>query len=301
MNSEELKQQLRGRDRVCRAISEDGNFRIATIKNTVAARTAQEKHKLNHISAFLLARTLAASSMLAAFLKGEERIIIELDGNGPVEKVFAEAIQVGEVRGFAQLSQKQGNLVIEDISQAIGIGLLKVSRLLYDKPQPVQGIVNLQKGDVASDLAFYFNQSEQMPSTVILDVSIDDTGIINESGGMILQAMPGATPEQLKQAYEHLTNIPPVTELLKNESTPEGILNHLPFPCKVLSQSPVDFFCRCSKENFLSKLMTLGIEEIKGMQEDGSNELVCRYCNEKYYIGENDFTSMIEAMHAKRN
>ena len=107
MTAEELKEFLKKRDRIISVLAKDGKFRASIIKNTFSAQTAQQKHNLRGVPSYLLARQLAAASMMAIFLKGEERVILEADGSGPIQKVFAEASQVGEVRGFVAYDPKQ--------------------------------------------------------------------------------------------------------------------------------------------------------------------------------------------------
>jgi molecular chaperone Hsp33 len=107
MDLEQIKTHFRKRDRVISVLSEDGFFRVAIINNTQAAITAQQKHKLASAPAELLSKQLAAASLIAVFLKGEERVILETMGDGPISKVYTEAIQVGESRGFVSLESNQ--------------------------------------------------------------------------------------------------------------------------------------------------------------------------------------------------
>lgn len=302
MKTEELKKKFRERDRVYRVLSKNGHFRAVAIKNTEAAKTAQSNHNLDYISAFLLARTLSASSLLAAFLKGEERMIVEIEGNGPIGHIFAEALQVGEIRGYASIRDYDGLNNIQNISDALGIGLLKITRMLYHKNEPIQGIVPLQNGDVATDLAFYLTQSEQIPSAVVLDVDIDDNGKITQSGGLIIQAMPGATDDQIQKVYDSVSQLKSIVKYFEEGKSAEDLLrDFLPFDFDVVSSSPIDFFCRCSKEKFMDKLVTLNMREIQEMKNEGHDELVCQYCNNKYYLEDEDFDKLLEDIQAAKN
>lgn len=302
MNNEELTLLYKLRDRSVRVLSKDGHFRAVCVKNSTSTRLAQVNHHLPHYQAALLGRTLTSASLLSSFLKGEERIIIEMEGNGPVSKVFSEALQVGEVRGYVNYKNDFNYDNINSISDLLGIGIMKVSKIMYNKREPIVGIVPLNKGDVTSDIAEYFTSSEQIPSIVILDVSFDDSGIIKHSGGLIVQAMPGYTNESLNEIYHKLMKIEKLTEYFENNMTPlEAMKNILPFEFDLISSSQVDFFCRCSKETFIEKLMTLNLKDIEEMSINMENELVCQYCNNHYYLDENDFKKMIVEMRAKRN
>ncbi len=299
---EELKRQLKTRDRAVRCISENGNFRIAAVKNTQTARTAQERHGLPVVGAFLLARQLTSASLIAAFLKGEERIITEATGNGAIQKVYAEAMHIGEVRGHVNFNPDMDEAVITHVSDALADGNYKVSRILYDKKEPVTGIVPLQKGDIATDLAAYFASSEQIPSAVVLDADFDENEKIKSSGGILVQAMPGASDEEIEEVYDSLTKAENLREYFEKDYTPVDILKEvLPFDFKVLTSSQIDFLCRCSKEGFIDKLKTLKLEDIEEMRALNQNELICHYCNAHYHLNPEDFEMLEEELQAKEN
>ncbi|MDX9789710.1 MAG: Hsp33 family molecular chaperone HslO [Candidatus Kapaibacterium sp.] len=302
MNKDEIKRNIRLRDRAVRVLSKNGAFRAVCVKNTLAAQTAQKNHELNSISAALLARALAAASLSAALLKGEERIAIDIDGDGQISKVFAEAMQIGEVRGFIEYRNDIKEINFTGIEDLIGNGNLKVSRILYNKPEPIQGIVPLQKGDIATDLSYYYMQSEQIPSALVLDCSINNEGIIEQSGGILIQAMPGYNDLELLEVHDSLRNMKALSEYLKDDLNPlECLKEILPFEFNVLNSTQIDFFCRCSKDNFTSKLITLGKQEIEAMKIDGHNELVCRYCNKHYTLLDEDFDKLIYDLTAISN
>jgi molecular chaperone Hsp33 len=303
MTAEELKEFLKKRDRIISVLAKDGKFRASIIKNTFSAQTAQQKHNLRGVPSYLLARQLAAASMMAIFLKGEERVILEADGSGPIQKVFAEASQVGEVRGFVDYDSKQlADFDAEKISDFFGDGFYKVTKVLYSKNEPVQGIVKLQEGDISSDLTFYHFQSEQIPTLVILDTNVDEAGRILYSSGLMVQAMPGVTDNEILSLYKSVSQVHSLNALLTLQDNLEIILSEiLPFEFNVIKNDIVDFYCRCSMDSFKKKLLTLGLPEIRKMKDENHNELVCQYCNAHYYLESKDFIELEETLVAKQN
>lgn len=301
---EELKRAYRRRDQIVRFITENHHFRVSVVKNTRTAQIAQQRHGLGPLPAVMLAKALAASSLLASFLKGEERVVVEFMGNGPIRKVLAEALKVGEVRGYvgnplATLDFQQEKVHIGD---ALGVGVLRVSKILYNRVEPVTGIVELRSGDISSDVAYYLWRSEQIPSVVLLDVSIDDRGIIEQSGGILIQTLPGAQEEEIQKIEKQLRMFRSLTTLFVQGYMPPEIAQVIvPFPLQKVDSTPIDFFCRCSKERFKAALLMLGQEELKGMLEDGHRELVCKYCGERYELTEEELRSMIAQLDAKKN
>ncbi|GDX63466.1 MAG: Hsp33 family molecular chaperone HslO [Ignavibacteria bacterium] len=291
----DLKKTYQHRDRVVRAMSGNGMFRIAVAKTTDTTEQARIKHDLDPLLSYLLGKTLTSSILLSSFLKGEERVIVQAEGTGRVKLIFAEAMQVGEVRGFVVIDESQS--MPASLSDALSTGFLKVSKILYEKQEPVTGIVELVRGDIASDLSYYFEQSEQIVTAVNLGVTINDDGEIVHSGGIIVQAMPGAELPAIVEVQRSLEEMPPIEELLDSGYSPEEILRQaMPFPIEVVNNTPVDFFCRCSLERFMSKLLTLGKKELMSMQAEGQRELVCQYCSSSYELTDEHFSKLINSL-----
>jgi len=302
-NVEQLKKNLKLRDRAVKAISKDGFFRVVAIKNTKAVRDAQIQHNLEYIPAFFLARTMSAASMYAALMKGEERVNIELTGDGEISNVFAEAIHVGEIRGYVSFNEDAPQRKIKNVADILGEGKLTVTRILQGQNEPLTSIIPLRTGDVAGDMAYYFLQSEQIPTAVLLDVELEEeTGLIKQSGGLFLQAMPGHSKEELFRVFDILNNLKPLTKYFDDEMTPKDLLAEiLPFEFDCIGSTIIDFFCRCSKDNFMDKLMTLGMKELKDIQNDDNRELVCHYCNKRYELSDEDFSTMFARLSSVSN
>ncbi len=297
MNTNELKKKFLQRDRSARALTNDGKFRAAAVINTNTAKEAQRRHTIDPLSTLLLSRSLAAASLLASFLKGEERVVVEFMGNGIYKRIFAEALQVGEVRGYVDKNQHP-----ENTETAFGVGLLRVTKVLYGKFEPVSGVVALQKGNVSNDIAYYLTQSEQIPSAVRLDVDMTEDGAIRHSAGIIVQAMPDATESEIMEVHDSMLRIGSVAELAADGYHPDEILRQfLPTDCQIVNTTPVDFFCRCSLDRFKAILLTLGLQEVQGMRDEGQRELVCQYCNNHYQLSNKDFDDLITQLKASQN
>lgn len=295
---DDVKKLWKDRDRIVRAMTTNGLFRVSVMRSTVLSRLAQEKHHLDPLESLLLARALTGSSMMASFLKGEERITISIEGDGEIAMVYAEAIQVGEVRGYCRRNTKPA----ATNESPLGSGLLKVQRVLYNNFEPVTGVVALRKGDVTSDLSYYLTQSEQIPSVMIIDVAYDDEQRIRQAAGLLLQAMPGATNEDIFRTYDALDYLGNLTDYLDEGMTLEEVaLKVMPSEATIMASTAADFFCRCSMDRFKSALLTLGLDEVEAMHRDGHRELVCQYCNSQYILTDQDFVEMREQLLAQRN
>jgi redox-regulated HSP33 family molecular chaperone len=79
--SDSVKKLWTQRDRVTRAMTIDGTFRAAVVHNATSVRTAQERHGLDGVPSLVLARTITGATLMASFLKGEERMVLSLEGS----------------------------------------------------------------------------------------------------------------------------------------------------------------------------------------------------------------------------
>ncbi len=303
MQKDKIKANFLNRDRAIKVISKDGLFRAVLIKNSNTAKVAQQKHQLQEAGAYFLSRVLTGSSMLAALLKGEERVVLSIEGAGMISYISAEALQIGEVRGFLRFKSLEnvGQSIVK-LEDMLGAGFLRVTKVMYNQAQPVQGIIPLQFGDIVNDLAYYFTQSEQVPTFLQMDSDFNDDGTIKHSGGLMIQSLPNASQAEIEKLHEFLNELPPVCDLFNQDISPEESLKKLlPFEYNVLSSTPLDFFCRCSKDVFKGKLITLGKAELEDMHRMNHNELVCQFCNAHYYLTNEDFKELIAEKTAKLN
>ena len=299
-----LKEKFKFNDRLIKGIETNGRFKISVVKTTDVVQRARINHNLSLLNTVLLGRTLTAAMLLASELKGEERITMRFEGNGPVGMIQAEANRVGEVRGFVQHPAAELNYAGSDtdIGQGLGLGLLTVSKILYNEAEPRTSTIEIIRGDILSDVAHYLVQSEQVPSAVLLDVSLKDNGDVDQAGGILIQRMPGADDAVMKTLETTLEKLPTVSELLADDMYIDTIMELAgsPYTIKELTRQPVHFFCRCSPERFKNALALLSYEDLKEMEGE-DQEMVCHYCGKKTLVSQKEIHSIVESAKAKLN
>jgi len=298
------KEQFKFNDRLIKGIEAKGRFKISVVKTTDVVQTAKNNHGLSMLNTVLLGRTLTAAMLLASELKGEERIKIQMEGSGPVGFLAAEANRVGEIRGYSQnpaveLDYSQPNVSIGD---GIGLGLLTVSKILYNEAEPRTSTIEIVEGDVLSDMAHYMIQSEQVLSAFLLDVSLKDNGDVDQAGGILIQRLPEADESVMKTLQKTVKNLPPVSKLLEDGHYIDLIMEKAcePFNAKELDRQPVHFFCRCSTEKFKNALSLLSHQDLKELKGE-DQEMVCHYCGSKHKVSEDEIYSIVESAKAKLN
>lgn len=247
---------------------------------------------------------MTAAVMMGAMLKGEEKITIKIEGNGPIGPMVIDSNAKGDVRGFVTNPHvhfdlnEQGKL---DVRAGVGTeGALTVVKDLGLRDM-FSGQTPIVSGEIAEDFTYYFATSEQVPSSVGLGVLVNPDNTILAAGGFILQLMPGCDEETINEIEQHLSTLEPVSKMIEKGFTPEQILeavlgeDHL----QILDSMPVEFKCQCSKERFGAAILGLGTAEIREMiNEDGGAEAQCHFCLETYHFSKEELEGYIDELNA---
>ncbi|HDX8219854.1 TPA: Hsp33 family molecular chaperone HslO, partial [Staphylococcus aureus M49253] len=104
------------------------------------------------------------------------------------------------------------------------------------------------------------------------------------------------TISKLEKAISEMT---PVSKLIEQGLTPEGLLNEIlgEDHVQILEKMPVQFECNCSHEKFLNAIKGLGEAEIQNMiKEDHGAEAVCHFCGNKYKYTEEELNVLLESL-----
>lgn len=89
------------------------------------------------------------------------------------------------------------------------------------------GQTELQTGEIAEDLTYYFAVSEQVPSSVGLGVLMNKDNTVRQAGGFIIQLMPFTEDAVIDALEQKIAQIASVTEMLEKGMTPEMILEEI--------------------------------------------------------------------------
>ncbi|PIC69607.1 Hsp33 family molecular chaperone HslO [Sporosarcina sp. P18a] len=286
-------------DYLVKALAFEGQIRAYAVRSTETVGEVQKRHQMWPTATAALGRTISASVMMGAMLKGDDSITVKIQGDGPLGPIVVDANARGEVRGYVTNPQthlplnEQGKL---DVRGAVGTeGMLSIVKDLGLKDY-FTGQVPIISGEIAEDFTQYMVVSEQVPSAVALGVLVNPDNTVKASGGFILQVMPGATEETIELLEGRIANMTAISTMIDNGLTPEGILEevlgqeHVEF----LSRIDVKFDCDCSKERFSEAIKGLGAVEIQAMiDEDHGAEAQCHFCLEKYQFSEQELRELL--------
>ena len=276
---------------ILRGTAAGGTLRLVAIDSTAIVEEARLRHHLSKTATAALGRSLSAALLLAIVLgkKTDSRVTLRIQGDGPIGWIVAEGSASGQVRGYVRdpgadlpIRERDGKL---DVSGVVGTdGEIAVTRLL-DNAEPWTGSVPLVSGEIAEDVAKYLMASEQIPSAVLLGV-YEEGGRVFRSGGLLVQAMPGASDETLEGLEANIRSMGPITDNLRQRSLLEMMeLAAEGLDLQVVAQAQsASFRCRCSRQKARNSLLYFGMQERQEMMQEGGQEVVCHWCNEHYQI-----------------
>ena len=276
-------------DYLVRAISDKANVIGLACVTTDLVNRASHLHGTFRTASAALGRALTGALLMGALLKRDQRVALKFEGSGPLKKIIAEADQDGSVRGFVAVPDAEVPLQDEklNVAEALGSeGLLTVVKDVGLK-EPYRGIVKLLTGEIAEDIAYYFVESEQVPTAVGLGVFVRTDGDVSAAGGFLIQSLPPSEDRMVEELVENIRKIPSITDLLRQGKTPEDILDMIfsGIPHHFLEKRNLFLRCSCSRERIERVLISLGKEELGGIiTEQGEADVTCEFCRTRYHF-----------------
>jgi molecular chaperone Hsp33 len=280
----------------------DENYRGAVLHATRLVNQMRANHELGILETLLLGHSYIAAGLLTSLVKGNDRIVLSVDCDGPVQGLAVESNARGEVRGYLrnQPIPIEGEVESFDLAPYIGNGTLSVTRHLEMARNPFSGHVDLQYGNLAKDLANYFVVSEQLPTAVSLSIQFDREGRVSGAGGLFIQSMPGADRSGGAALEDRVKELPSLGSLFSHGDTPAHVVNTYfqEFDPDLIATRTIEFSCPCSKEVYAEYLSSLPEDELQDIRENGPFPLkvTCHNCSSTYMYERDE----IEAIAATR-
>lgn len=289
------------KDYIVRASLANDSVRAFAISSTHLVAEARERHRTLPVVTAALGRLLSAGAIMGSMMKGDQDIVtISLKGDGPAGYITVTADSHGHVKGFpgnpnVDIPRKYAGKL--DVGTAVGRGLLTVSYDLGLK-EPYSGQVEIQTGEVAEDLAYYFTVSEQLPSAVGLGVMVDTDSSVKHAGGFIVQLLPDAPEDVIELLEKKLANLEPVTTMMEQGMTPEEMLLHIfeGIDIEFTERHDVKFYCDCSKEKVKRALAAISDKDLQDIVNDDEDiEVKCYFCNTAYKFSIADIKDILSS------
>lgn len=287
------------KDYIVRATAANAQIRAFAMTSRALVEEARRIHDLSPVITAALGRLLTASAMMGSMLKGEKDVLtLQIHCDGPVRGLAVTADAKANVKGTAlepQVMLPPNAIGKLDVGGAVGNGILSVIKDMGLK-EPYVGQTQLQTGEIAEDLTYYFATSEQIPSAVGLGVLMDKDNTVKQAGGFIIQLMPFAEDETINSLEEKLKTMDSVTNILEAGNTPEQLLELLlgDLGLEINDTLQSQYYCDCSRERVERAIISIGKKDIQEMIDDGKQvEVRCQFCDKVYNFEIEDLDKML--------
>lgn len=278
------------RDEFFRFIFEHAPVRGGVVRLEATWRAVLERHSYPSPVRELLGELMAAAALLSSTLKYSGRLVMQVQGGGPVKLLVVECSHDLVMRAMASW---EGEIKRGSLRDLLGDGRFVIT-IEPDSGQRYQGIVPLEGHGVAEALERYMARSEQLETRLWL--AVDRT----KAAGMLLQRLPGQheADEDAWNRASHLAATVTQKELL---SVPAPRLLRRLFheeDVRLFDPKPVHFYCPCSRDRVADALRILGRQEVEMLLEErGVVEVDCEFCNRNYTFDQEDVGELFAAGH----
>jgi molecular chaperone Hsp33 len=264
------------------------------VRLDAAATRALSAHPLPEAAQRVLAESLALSALLGSALRLEDRLSVQLKGDGPLNMLVADYFAGGGLRGYARLDEQRFAAMgrAGDFAKLVGKGALAITIVPKPGAQPYQGLVPLGE-TLAASAETYFGQSEQLPTALKLAAGPtyrSGAGHGWRAGGLMIQADPERAESDVRHSddWERVTlflNTLEALELLDTELSAESVLWRLfhEDEVRVHPSAPLRFSCSCRPERVRAVLTSYSRDELAELPDaDGVIRTRCEFCGSVY-------------------
>lgn len=291
------RQQREQKDEVYRVMSKNQEISIIAVTATKLVSEAQRRHRSAPTATAALGRALCASLLLGAFKGDEESVQITFRGDGPLGQLIAVSANDGVCKCLAgnvnadPPLRKDGKL---NVGEAVGKGILSVTRSHPSWVQPYVGQVDILTGEIAEDIAVYMRDSEQTNSAISVGVQLDKSLTVIGAGGYMVQVLPFASDETLDFLEKHIPTLDSPSTMVEQGLSAEDIAIKILGELGVFKEVETRLtptYGPCNRDQLeqrmLKAIASLGREEaMKIVQEDGKIEISCEFCKEDLVFNE---------------
>ncbi|UCG99039.1 MAG: Hsp33 family molecular chaperone HslO [Burkholderiales bacterium] len=250
----------------------------------------------------LLGEMTAAAALLAANIKFDGALILQIQGNGPVRLLVVEVQPQMRLRATAKLRETaviDARATLQQLANPDGDARCAITLDPTGRrpgQQPYQGVVPLAGETIAAVLENYLRQSEQLDSRLWL--AADET----VASGVLLQKLPQDGGSAARPDLDAWPRVSALTATLSEPElltlAPEALAHRLYWEEQLEHFAPLAprFECNCSRQRSGRMLVSLGREEVDSiLAELGQVEITCDFCNARYRFDAVDIGQLFAA------
>ncbi len=231
--------------------------------------------------------TVLAFLPMISFLKNGESLGIYLDSEEPYFRFKIETNFAGHTRTL--LIPDSFSLFPTNIS-----GQARVSKQFADR-EPYTSVIEFKNTESSEISNLILSESYQIPSKIIVADDSDQSLLISKLPPSEIGKYNKVETLSLEQYEEKLLPLvkPIFTRAFSDIDLIVSEFEKSKF--SYLSSRQVQFFCPCTRENFLLSMQGIYGHDPHGLfGEQTEIEVKCDYCQKKYYFTHNDFLNPLQ-------
>ena len=263
-------------DTLTRFVFEHAEVRGESVRLDATWRAVLARHEYPEPIKKLLGEMMAACALLAATLKFEGALIMQMQGSGPVTLLVVECNSEFHLRATAKWRDE---LAVDDVPTLLGDGKFVITIDPKTGGQAYQSIVALEGATVAEVLEHYMLRSEQLETRLWL--ASDG----QQACGLLLQRLPEKSGDD-EDAWNRALSLAGTLTAGELLSLPPWEVLHRLFheeDLRLFDPQPVSFKCTCSRDRVTAMLRLLGLDEVRSiLSEQGQIDVDCEFCNQHY-------------------
>src|SRR5258708_1545894 len=157
-----------GEGAILRGTVGGGAARVVAVTTTGVAREAIRRHEATGAAAVALARGVTAGLLLATLTKDEERVTLQLLGDGPLGGLTVDATATGTARAYVKNVAVGPALPVDRPRLAPALGRMGVVNVIRDLGlrETFRGQTAFTSGEIDDDCEHYLTTSEQIESAL---------------------------------------------------------------------------------------------------------------------------------------
>lgn len=250
--------------------------------------SVMERHDYPPLLRQLMGELTAAAVLLAATLKLDGSLVLQIQGNAAIKLLVVECSGDLKLRATAKWEgELQGSL-----SELFGDGRFIITLVQQNGKPAYQGIVELAGDSISEILQNYMSRSEQLETRLWL--AVDE----HSASGMLLQKLPDQA-EGDSDAWSRFTQLADTLHEEELMQLPAETLLHRLFheeDVRLFEAQPVFFHCSCTRDNVGQMLRMFGLEEVESiLTERQTIEVYCEFCNHRYEFDKVDAAQLFSA------
>ena len=273
------------------AVSNDGAFRVMTVRATETARGVIAAQRAEGKTADHLAELVTGTLLVRLTMSPGNRVQGIVRGADKKGLLVADSYPDNTTRGLVKAPEGP---------MKIGEGALMQMMRTLANGSTHQGVVEVSREHgVSGALMNYMLESEQVTTAIGVAAVTSDAGLAI-AGGYVVQLLPECTDPPLAIMYERLradfADLPLV--LSQSGGDPKTMLSEILYgmPYTITQEHELEYRCGCSSERVLASLATIGKADLVDMMSSAEPLFItCDYCNTPYEVAPEALRGLVTA------